>query len=31
MELTPDTALIQRDGEWREVAASERIPAKSFS
>ena len=30
MELTPDTALVKRAGEWREVAATEVQPGEIF-
>ena len=30
MELTPDTALVKQDGEWREVAATEVQPGEIF-
>jgi Zn2+/Cd2+-exporting ATPase len=30
MELTPDTALVKRDEEWREVAATEVQPGEIF-
>ena len=30
MELTPDTALVKQDGEWREVAATEVQPGEVF-
>jgi Cd2+/Zn2+-exporting ATPase len=30
MELTPDTALVKQDGEWREVATTEVHPGEIF-
>jgi Zn2+/Cd2+-exporting ATPase len=30
MELTPDTAFVKQDGEWREVAATEVQPGEIF-
>ncbi len=30
MELTPDTAFVKQDGEWREVAATAVLPGEIF-